>query len=91
MVQFVYNNTVSDITGFLSLYLNYGFKPDIYYQLELDKSLSQTAQLKVDQLKGLHEQLMQDIQFIVYRIAKYYNNGRLLELIFKRGKKVFLI
>jgi hypothetical protein len=57
----------------------------------MDENPAQTAQLKIEQLKALHEQLTQDMRFVTYRMAKYYDNGRLSEPIFKKEEKVFLV
>ena len=91
MAQYAYNSTTSEAIGFSLFYASYGFQPTAYYEPEYDESPAQAAQLKVDQLKALHKQLTEDIRFVAYRMAKYYDNGRLTEPIFKKGEKVFLI
>ena len=83
---------MSNAIEFLLFYANYGFESSAYYESEINKNLAQTVQLKIKQLKALYKQLIQNMKFVAYRMAKYYDNGKLSEPIFKKKRdKVFLV
>jgi Chromo (CHRromatin Organisation MOdifier) domain len=42
-------------------------------------------------MRELHKQISQDLRFIAYRSAKYYDTNRLSELTLKKGDRVYLL
>lgn len=91
IAQYAYNSAVSESTGFTPYQANYGFTPTIMNEPRTDERPAQTALERSKELKEIHEQLTQDLQFIAYRMAKYYNNNRSSAPTFREGENVYLI
>ena len=91
MAQFAFNSSIHEATGLTPYFANYGWEPTAYYEPKADDRPAAAAQLSVQELRELQQQLTLDLKFVAYRMAHYYNNHRSTEPILKEGDKVFLI
>lgn len=91
LAQFSYNSAKTETTGVSPFFANYGYDPVAYKTPLQDNERAQAAQVKVDNLKGLHEQLALDIKLISERSAWYFNKGRSVGPTLKKGEKVYLL
>ena len=91
LAQFAYNSATTETTKVSPFYANYGLEPQAYHTPKESQILAESAQIHVDQLKTLHEQLEKDIQFISQRSARYYNEKRIEGPTFSEGDKVYLV
>ena len=90
MAQFTYNSSPA-ITGISPFYVNYGLEPDAFRQPRNIEHLAQRVSMSVDLMKNLHEELLQDIEFIANKLSMYYNSKRLKGLTFKEKDPVYLL
>jgi hypothetical protein len=79
------------MTNIISVYTNFGFEPQVYNIQLPDITKSDIGITKVEDLKNLYEQLSLDIKFIGQQIVYYYNTKYSMELILKKGDKVYLL
>jgi hypothetical protein len=69
----------------------FGYDPTMYGEPAPVEGSSQNANQRMKVLRNIHEQISQDLRFIAYRSAKYYDQNRLSEPILKKGDKVYLL
>lgn len=69
---------------------NFGFNPEAYRATK-DGPLNLKAILTSEQLKGLHEEMKTELEYVRDRMAKYYNQKRLKGPIFSEGDMVYLL
>jgi hypothetical protein len=91
IAQYAYNSSTTEPTGMTPYEATYGFTPEILHKVRPDEAPAQSALERSTELKETHEQMRKDLEFISYRMAKYYNLGRSSAPIFKEGGKVFII
>ena len=72
IAQYTYNNTENEKTKITPFFVNYGYNPSIS-EPKLKESLSLSATESAKRLKGLHQQLKEDAEFINLLIGKYYD------------------
>jgi hypothetical protein len=75
----------------IPVYANFGFESKTYNLQLPDIAKSDIEITKVEDLRNLYKQLLLDIKFIIQRIVYYYNTKYSMELIFKKGDKVYLL
>ncbi len=91
IAQFVYNNSKHSITGVTPFYANYGKHPESQ-KLPFDtQRWSQNASLNAEQLKSLHQQMKEDLDFLNLRIAHYHNQHQGKQPTINKGDKVYLL
>ena len=71
--------------------MNYGFQPQAYRYPRDNAIIAEKAQVKVEDLKKLHEHLQQDLSFVQSRMQYYANQKRIEGPTFKEGDKVYLV
>ena len=91
LAQYAYNSAKNETTGVTPFFANYGREPEAFRMPTEKDSLSQEAEIEVENLKALHEQLATDIEFIGMRTAEYYNRKRSTEPTLKKGDRVYLL
>jgi hypothetical protein len=65
--------------------------PTAYYKPVKDHYLAQAAKVSIEELRELQEQLHQNLKFISYKIAHYYNKHRSTEPILQEGDTTYLL
>ena len=88
IAQYAYNNGVYSATQVTPFYTNYGYNPEILYQLREGSLLGEE---RAEHLKGLQEKLSNNIAFLNSAMGKYYDKRREDTPPWKEGDKVFLI
>lgn len=91
MAQFAYNSAMTETTKVSPFFANYGFQPEAYRHPRQDDTRAEQAIITVERLKGFHEQLATDIEFLNERSAAYANRKRSMEPALKEGDKVYLL
>jgi hypothetical protein len=72
------------------MYANFGYNPEAYKNPR-EGPLAEKAILSAEQLRSLHAQMRNELEFVQQRMAKYYNKKRLKGPIFKKEDKVYLL
>ena len=89
MAQYAYNNAENKKTKMSPFFANYGYNPTIN-EPRSKESLSLKATKNAKRLKGLHQQLKKDAEFINLSIGRYYDRKHEDVLPWKEGDKVYL-
>ena len=89
MAQYAYNNAENEKTKVLPFFTNYGYNPTILGP-HSKESLSLSAMGNVKWLRGLHEQLAKDTEFINLSVGQYYDKKHEDMPPWKEGDKVYL-
>ena len=89
MAQYAYNNAENKKTKMSPFFANYGYNPTIR-EPRSKESLSLRAMENAKRLKGLHQQLREDAEFINLSIGKYYDRKHENMPCWKEGDKVYL-
>ena len=89
MAQYAYNNAENERIKMTLFYANYGYNLMII-GLYVKESLSLVATENTKRLKGLHNQLKNNAEFINLTIGRYYNKKHEDMLPWKEGNKVYL-
>ena len=91
IAQFAYNSATTETTKISPFFANYGFQPQAYRHPRDGAILAEKAQVKVKDLKKLHQYLQQDLSFVQARMQYYANRKRIKGPSFKEGDKAYLI
>jgi len=91
LAQFAYNSAPTETTKISPFYANYGFQPQAYRNPRDGAILAEKAQVKVQDLKKLHQHLQQELSFVQARMQHYANRKRMKGPSFKEGDKVYLV
>jgi RNase H-like domain found in reverse transcriptase/Reverse transcriptase (RNA-dependent DNA polymerase)/Integrase zinc binding domain/Chromo (CHRromatin Organisation MOdifier) domain/Retrotransposon gag protein/Zinc knuckle/Retroviral aspartyl protease len=88
--QMAYNNArvAHQSVPFTALF---GYEPWTYGEPAQVEGSSQNATQRMKIQRNLHEQISQDLRFIAYKSAKYYDKNRLSEPTLKEGDKAYLL
>lgn len=90
MAEFAYNSSTTETTKVSPFYANYRYEPVAYREPGLTDSDNDAARIQVDQIKDLHKELSEELQFVAERNAHYYNKARSQEPTLQEGDRVYL-
>jgi hypothetical protein len=90
LAEFARNNSVNATTGVTPFYANYGFHPRFDPHVPDTVGMSPAGHDKAADLTQVHEYLRRNMKRSQERMAKYYNEGRIIPPEFNVGDKVFL-
>jgi hypothetical protein len=90
MAQYAYNDATHEATGETPFFLNSGYETTINNEPRMDEYPADLAQTSKDNIRQLHQDLQQDLQFTAYKMKKYYDRNRLSEPTFEEGDLVLL-
>ncbi|KAM4064780.1 reverse transcriptase (RNA-dependent DNA polymerase) [Hirsutella rhossiliensis] len=88
--QLAYNSSVTETTKLSPAYANYGYNPEAF-KVTRQGPQAERAILQADQLRKLHEEMQQELQFVRERMSTHYNRKRLQGPIFREGDMVYLV
>ena len=87
--QYAYNNAENEKTKVSPFFTNYSYNLMILGP-HSKESLSLSAIRNAKQLRGLHEQLAEDAEFINLSVGQYYDKKHKNMPLWKEGDKVYL-
>lgn len=88
--QLAYNSAIQESTKQSPAYANYGFNPEIF-RTPREGPDTEQAVLDAEELKRLHQQMRNELEFVQTRMRKYHNQKRLKGPIFREGSMVYLL
>ncbi|KAM4057840.1 integrase core domain-containing protein [Hirsutella rhossiliensis] len=88
--QLAYNSSVTETTKLSPAYANYGYNPEAF-KVTRQGPQAERAILQADQLRKLHKEMQQELQFVRERMSTHYNRKRLQGPIFQEGDMVYLV
>ena len=91
MAQFAYNSSTTETTKLSPFFANYGYELSAYREAQPTGSENQLARVQTEEIRNLHKNLADDLQFVAEKNAYYYNQGRSQEPTLREGDKVYLI
>ena len=89
MAQYAYNNAKNKKTKMMPFFANYSYNPTITGPYPKE-SLSLVTMKNVKRLKGLHNQLKNNAEFLNLSMRMYYNRKYKDMPPWKKGDKVYL-
>jgi hypothetical protein len=75
--QLAYNLISISTTGISPFFANYGYNPSTSLKARGMVKIAEQAKVTVEKLKGLHQELTRDIEWMSLRSSLYYNNKKL--------------
>ena len=90
MAQFVFNNSIL-VTRISLFYANFGKYPNIIKEPKGLKLIAKKANISIDRMKELHNEMQQELEFISKRMAKHTNKKWSKGLDLRKGGMVYLL
>ena len=91
LAEFAYNSSVTDTTKVSPFFANYGYDLNAYHEAQTSSVDNQLARVQTDEIKKLHKELAEELQFIATKSALYYNSKHSQEPTLKEGDRVYLL
>ena len=91
VAQLAYNTSVNQIINITSFFANYKYNVSLFQELKKAMILIEQVNITVTEMQILYRELKQDIKFLSYRSAFYYNKHHAEASMLKKKDKVYLL